>query len=169
MSMMTEEQMTQAVELFAQGVPRAHIAQMHIDEPTEAIEDSISKIGEQPTKEKIANQLRNADPTSSKFAETKYLTHYNNHVAALRKAMTARYDQLLAGEIRNSQLVAQQITGLIEEVRDNLNSAEEPEPTGNGEWNNTIRTLTALLKAQSEHNTRVETLIYKFAVGMPVE
>ena len=167
--MLTDQQLLNAVELFAQGVPRSHIAQLHIDDPTEAVQAVIDEIGEPAAKERIASELRSADPTSSKFAKTKYLDHYESHVTTLRRAMNVRYDQLIAAQIRESQLITGSLAELIEEVQHNLNSAEEPEPTGNAEWNNTIRTLTTLLKVQSEHNARTESLISKFAVGMPEE
>ena len=161
--MLTDQQKENAVELFAQGVSRIQIAQRFIDEPTDDIQAVIDAHGEIHAKEKIADALRPCDPASGKFAISKYEALYQQHLVAFRAAMEKHYDQMIAAQIKEGHSISKDIKELIDDVRHAVDNARESMPTGNSEWNNTMRTLISLYKAQIEHNAKTADFIKAFA------
>ncbi len=148
---LTEDQMKEAVELFATGMSRQEIVAYFIDNDTdERTQGFIEANGEAEIRESIAQRLRYADPTSNKFAVTKYKEHFTTHREAVKEAIANQYEVALT---RSIQSMSKDIEGLAEQLKEldhMLGAARENNPVGTSEYLATLNARNSVTKRISE-------------------
>ena len=162
MDLLNEEQMNEAVELFAQGKNRGEIAQHFID--------TLEHLWEMDTQDpdtlrkKLSDALRYADPTSNKFAITKYKAHYDLHSEAMKTALAHKYNAIVNETLT---LMDKQIHALetqVEELESMLDNAYDHDPKGTAEFLATTNMVTAKYKAINDISLKRLEIIER-AVG----
>ena len=104
---LTDEQLEKAVELFAEGYSRSKIVS-HFMETDENLQEQ-AKSDENRNREiriMISQQLRAADPSSSRFASTKYQGLFDLHFEAKAETIKTHYEMIIN---RSTSLMEEQI------------------------------------------------------------
>ena len=147
MSLLTDDQLTQAVELFAQGKNRKQVA-AHLIDDSEALQERERT--EENFRNTLSDALRSADPTSSQFAITKYGTVYELHKEAMRKALANKYESAVLEYVEYLDAEIENMKNQQEELQTLIDSAQEIDPTGTGEYLSVLSANTATGKRIEE-------------------
>ena len=142
--LLTEEQLKEAVEMFATGKNRQEVTAYFIDTvPDLQVLDATDPKG---LRKRLSNALRVADPTSEQFSSTKYKELYELHRDSLRAVLQNKYDRAIHQYTDFLEKQVEQITERIEAFQHMINNAytHDTEPRTNAEINATERTLQSL-------------------------
>ena len=145
--LLSEEQLLEAVTLFAQGKSRQEVA-VHFIDTDERLSDL--NFEDDTLKERLADLLRAADPTSSKFAKTKYSQHYSQHRQAVVSALVNRYEQVITLSVDLLQAELASLTEHEEALNHMLESARESTPIGTSEYLATLNARSSVRKQKIE-------------------
>lgn len=110
---LTEKQLEQAVEMFAEGYSRSKIVSHFIETDEtfrESAEDEYKIRGIRVT---IGEQLRSADPSSPRFARTKYQELFDLHFEAKMETIRDHYETAIN---RSTTLMEHQIEKITEQL-----------------------------------------------------
>lgn len=136
---LTEDQMKEAVEMFATGMNRQEIVAHFIDNDVR-IQGLLEGRPEEEVREAIAEKLRSADPSSNRFAVTKYKQHFENHREALKEVIGNQYQIALTRSIQAMTGEIDILTEQLHELDHMLSAASETNPIGTSEY---LATLNA--------------------------
>ena len=148
-NVLTEDQMKAAVEMFATGMNRQEIVAHFIDNDVQ-IQGTLEGLPEEEVREAIAEKLRSADPSSSRFAVTKYKQHFENHREALKEVIGNQYEIAIT---RSIQAMTGEINILTEQLTDldhMLSIASETTPIGTSEYLATLNARNTAAKRISD-------------------
>ena len=156
--LLSEQQMTEAVVLFAQGQTRPQIAQHFIDTDID-----INKLQETEPKlrKHLSNALQTADPSSPRFAESKYRETYELHREAVRNTLKHKYDSVMKKAI---ETLEQQITDMKTEeqaLKDLVSTGKDLYVEGVGDYTASNRTLDAKRKEIQDAELKLAERIAK--------
>lgn len=145
--LLTEAQLKEAVELFATGMSRQDVASHFID-----TDERLAEIDAKDStlREKLADVLRAADPTSTKFAITKYGEDYKLKREAIKQALANQYENLLTA---STEVMMEEIADLREkrsELDHMLENAREQNPVGTSEYLATLNARNSITKRMTE-------------------
>ena len=157
---LNDEQMKEAVTLFAQGLNRTEVVSCLID-ADEALQQLEAEQGKQ-ARNNISNQLRSADPRSSHFAVSKFQAHFDLHQKAALESLKQRYNACIS---QNVDFMSQEISNLTEQIHEldhMIGDAIDNEPQGTVEY---LATLNArnnaskrILELQEKLLDRIERI-----------
>ena len=153
---LSEEQLKEAVTLFAQGMSRQEIIAHLIDNSKdltirEATEPNLNNI--------LSDLLRSADPTSSRFAIKKYGEHYNLHKDAIKEVLKNRYEIAITRSIEFMSAEIEQLTQQVAELEHMIESATNTTPIGTSEYLSTVNARNNATKRIDElQNKMLERL-----------
>ncbi len=157
---------TRALELFALGKSRAQVAECLLNEdPTpKGVEELLSNTTKQEAKKILLEKLRTVDPTSTRFAKSKYRLEYDDIRTEVMRALAQQGNQLVVNQFQNLKENDTQLTQLINNLRQQLlqTSTEHMTPKSNTEYLNTINALIKLCMAHSKNNDELNHLIDYF-------
>ncbi|MXZ00237.1 hypothetical protein F4Y93_06155 [Candidatus Poribacteria bacterium] len=142
---LTEDQMKEAVEMFATGMHRQEIVAYFIDNDVR-IQGLLEGRPEEEVREAISQRLRYADPSSNKFAVTKYKEHFENHRVALRSVISNQYEIALTRSIQAMTGEIETLRQQIDSVNYMLDNASETNPVGTSEYLATLNTRNSIAK-----------------------
>lgn len=144
--LLTDDHLKTAVTLFAEGKSRMEVVEHLIDTDKRldalAFDDSI--------REKIADALRAADPTSQKFAVTKYGEDYKLKREAIKIALANRYELMLTSSVDLMLEETKDLRAKREELDHMLEAAREQNPVGTSEYLATMNARNAISKRLTE-------------------
>lgn len=150
----TDQEKT-AVELFAQGYRRSEVVSHFIDHDPDVMKQLKESPSESKFRKDLSDKLITCDPNSTRFAMTKHGDHYKSHKAALEKAISNHYQNLVIKSVQWLQKSIDKTQERIEEVTHLLESAKETTPVGASEYASIHNLLTSLEKVQSENQNRL--------------
>ena len=154
--LLTDEQLKDGVEMFANGKNRTEVAQFFID----TVPDLRALDASEPKelRKRMSNALRVADPNCEQFSE-KHRDHLNMHRSAKMESLKERYKSAV---LKYAEFLEKQIE-LGEERLDALghmlDNAREEEPVGNSDVISTEKARAKLVEQQAKlHKELQETL-----------
>lgn len=164
--LLTDDQLTQAVELFAQGRNRVEVAQYFIDnDPTLMENEATDPKG---LRKRLSNALRVADPTSQQFSATKYKDLYEIHKAALQVALGKQYERAVLKSIKFLEKQIDRVENRLEALEHLLDNAIDTDIIGAGEYaaieGTLIRLTDQMLKLQTQYQ---ESLSFATRIAKP--
>lgn len=111
---LTEKQLEQAVEMFAEGYSRSSVVSYFM-ETDESLREQAASDEKQAREMRttIGEQLRSADPSSSRFAATKYQELFDLHFEAKVDTIRNHYETVVN---RSTTLMERQIDKISEQL-----------------------------------------------------
>ena len=153
---------SRALELFALGKSRAQVAECLLNEDPipKDLEQLLSNTTKQEAKKILLDKLRTVDPTSTRFAKSKYRIEYDDIRTEVMRALAQQGNQLVVNQFQNLKENDTQLTQLINNLMQQLlqTSAEHMTPKNNTEYINTIKVVTNLCNAQSQNTDKLSHL-----------
>jgi len=157
---------SRALEHFALGKTRTQVAECLLTEnpiPKE-VEELLTNSTQQQVKKTLVEKLRTVDPTSTRFAKSKYEDEYESIQRNVMSAFHAQGQRLVLQRFQNLTENETRMTDLIDTLQQQLLQAQEKQivPQNNTEYVNTIRVLINMCKAHSQNNNELNQLIDYF-------
>ena len=149
MSILTDDNLKEAVTLFASGMSRQEVVSHFID-TDERIQDLCAEHGEEDIREKMSQILRSTDPTSNKFAVSKYGEHYKLYRESIKESLKTTFQIAIARSVRAMTREMDALTEQIGELDHMLQSATNTNPVGTSEYLSTMNMRNGLIKRQTE-------------------
>ena len=149
MERLNEQEMKDAVAMFASGSNRTEVAAFFIDQNPEL----------ETVREEILQQLRLADPTSNRFAVTKYQSHYEIHREGVMSVVKNHYEVAISRSIESMSAEIDALREQLNSLDYMLESAVETNPVGTGEYLSTMNMRNQVTKRISDlHDKLLERL-----------
>lgn len=112
---LTEKQLEQAVEMFAEGYSRSSIVSYFMETDETLREQAAADRNKaREMRITISEQLRSADPSSSRFATTKYQELFDLHFEAKVDTVRNHYETVVN---RSTMLMERQIDRITEQLQ----------------------------------------------------
>ena len=161
--LLTDGQLTQAVELFAQGQSRTQVAAHFIDNDLDIRQAETT--APKGLRERLSNALRVADLTSKQFSE-KFREHYKLHTESVKEVLQSRYDRAVLNYVDFLDTQILQVTKHIETLNYMLATGNDDPPQDLSERNATKITAMRLTEHLGRlHKQHHESL--KLAIETP--
>ena len=149
---LTEKQLEEAVELFAQGGSRSKVVSYFMDTNEKLqIQIEMNEVTEMCVKQiriQLGEQLRSVDPSSARFAKEKYQELFDLHSEAVQESVKNHYETILT---RSVTLMEQQ----IETIATQLQILETAIAAAKVKIPETEKDYLAMLKMQDTLNLRL--------------
>ena len=142
--LLTDEQLREAISLFASGHTRPEITTHFIETYPALGEHFQGADTDKQVRKALSDALRAADPASSRFSE-KYKPHYETERQGIQRAITNKYEMLTTRSIAAMEKELTRLTEQFEELDYMLDTAIENHPVGTTEY---LATLNARNAAQ---------------------
>lgn len=130
--LLTDEQLTQAVELFAEGQNRTQGAAHFIDNDPDIRQ--AEKTDPKGLRKRLSNALRVADPSSEQFSITKYQRHYDLHKSSVLAVIKKRCEQAIIAHVNFLLKEIARIAERIEAIDHMLDTAIDVDILGSDEY-----------------------------------
>ena len=155
--LLTDEQLKDGVEMFANGKNRTEVAQYFLDNvPHLQEQDATDPKG---IRKRLSNALRVADPTSKQFSGKKYGEHLALHRSAKKEALQEKYKRAVLKYADFLEKQIEQGQERIEALTYLHDKASEEIPRGNPETLATDKTRASIVEQQARlHKELQETL-----------
>lgn len=148
-----DEIMYEALQEFAMGKTRAQVAEQLLDNLPKDLE-RLQQMERKDAKALLCSRLRQADPTSTKFAD-KYESRYLSTLAAFKDTFKSQMRTMLSARINAMTSTEQTLNDTAEKLKTYL-AGVAPDTIATKEVSGAIKNLISVCKMQNE-NTRVLT------------
>ena len=162
---LNDEQMKEAVTLFAQGLNRSEVV-AHLIDADNNLQALEAEHG-QPFRNNISNQLRSADPRSKHFATSKYKAHYDLHQQAALESLKARYNSCLHQSMDFLTKEIAMLTEQLGELNHMIDGAIDNEPQGTVEYIQTLNARNTTSKRVIELREKLLERIERITLPQP--
>lgn len=125
-SQIPNEIMLQTVEMITTGKTRIEVAKLFIEQQPRP--DWLQSLGDMDNTQAISllsQRLRVADPTSQRFARTKYQEHADTVAVKVQEAFEARLYDLIDAQLIDFEKTDQYFAQLIEQTKKQINTTQD--------------------------------------------
>jgi flagellar biosynthesis chaperone FliJ len=147
---LTPEQEKHAVELFAQGNKRSEVVAILLDTDTDIIKQFAASADEAQFRKQLSDKLQSCDPNSTRFAMTKHQAYYEAHRAALQKAISNHYENMVIKSVNGLENQIAVYDERIEELKHHLSHSVQAVPVGASEYIRMQKLLVTIEKRRVE-------------------
>lgn len=150
------EIMLQTIEMITTGKTRIEVATLFIEQKPRP--EWLRSLGDMDNTQAIpllSQRLRIADPTSKRFAQTKYQQHAHAVHAKVQEQFEARIYALIDAQINDFDKTDQDFAQLIEQAKADINAAQE-NPTEKRQQ------VKLLMNLQKQRDERANTFLTHF-------
>lgn len=153
MDILTEAQIKESVEMFANGMNRTEVAAHFIDTDPH-IRGLIEEHGDAQIRRALSETLRAADPSSTRFRD-KYKQQYQLHNEAAKLALANQYQAVVVRSITLMEAEIQSIQDQLDKLDTLLEGASETFPVGTSEYLATLNVRINLQKRMFEIGEKI--------------
>ena len=143
------------ISLFAQGFTRPQVMDLLLQDTPEL---QNLDFDEATLRKKLSDYLRSFDPTSNQFAE-KHRATYQERREAVYQSLRENVSGLQMQFIQQLSKTFNEINGICESLKIDLDMAEQTTPVGNSEYLATVGMLVRLKEAQGKTVATISTLM----------
>lgn len=154
-----DETMLWAVEQFALGKKREQIAAAILNSLPDALK-ILSEMDRGEAKALLCSRLRQADPTSTKFA-SKYMGPYNTALKSANDVLNARMRHTIAARVHSFEKIDEVLSDTAEKLGTHLENCT-PENIGSPETLNCIKTLLSVCKTLNQNTKEMASFVETF-------